>query len=269
MARESEIHASEEIQYSVSEQIATITINRPEAHNTISRPMLGALSKHLLEANTDEDVRVIILTGEGRFFCTGLDMRGGDIAQGLLKKNSPPTLDLRNAPPIVLHDLNKPVICALNGSCAGYGMDLALGCDIRIMAADAKMAAAFTARGIVPESGGTWILPRLLGWSKAAEIIFTSQILTAEESLEIGLCSRVVATELLSGEARSMARKIAANAPMAVQASKRLMRIGMEETFSDHVHHVYLQLLPLFKSEDFKEGMTAFMEKRQAVFKGC
>jgi enoyl-CoA hydratase/carnithine racemase len=136
------------------------------------------------------------------------------------------------------------------------------------MAEDAKLAAAFTARGVLPESGGTWILPRLLGWSKAAELIFTGKTLTAAECLDMGLVSRVVPTAEIGAAARSLALEIAANAPLAVQASKRMMRMGMNETFNDHVHHVFLQLLPLFRSEDFKEGMASFLEKRKPSFKG-
>jgi enoyl-CoA hydratase/carnithine racemase len=147
-------------------------------------------------------------------------------------------------------------------------MDTALGCDIRIMAESAKMAAAFTKRGIVPESGGTWFLPRLLGWSKAAELIFTGRTLKARECLELGLVSEVVGDNELPERARAVAKEIAANAPMAVQSSKRMMRMGMEETFDTHVQHVFLQLLPLLRSADAKEGMLAFMEKREPKFEG-
>jgi enoyl-CoA hydratase/carnithine racemase len=136
------------------------------------------------------------------------------------------------------------------------------------MADGAKLAAAFTARGILPESGGTWILPRLIGWSRAAELIFTGKTLTAQECEEMGLISRVVAADSIQQEARDLAKAIAKNAPLAVQASKRMMRMSMNETFNDHVHHVFLQLIPLMKSEDCKEGMASFMEKREPVFKG-
>jgi enoyl-CoA hydratase/carnithine racemase len=258
----------EEVLYEVRDHIATITINRPEVQNTISGPMLDALTKRLIDANESSDVRAIVLTGTGRFFCAGLDLRGGSISGGLSGGAGPANLDLRNTPPTVLHALDKPTICALNGSAAGYGMDLSLGCDIRVMAEDAKLAAAFTARGVLPESGGTWILPRLLGWSKAAELIFTGKTLTAAECLDMGLVSRVVPTAEIGAAARSLALEIAANAPLAVQASKRMMRMGMNETFNDHVHHVFLQLLPLFRSEDFKEGMASFLEKRKPSFKG-
>ena len=205
-----------------------------------------------------------------KFFCAGLDLRGSDITDGLSDrtKRVSPTIDLRNTPPTILHNIDTPTIAALNGSAAGYGMDMALGCDMRIMADSAKLAAAFTARGIVPESGGTWILPRLIGWAKASEIIFTGKTLSASESLDMGLVSHVVNNNEVGTEARELAKRVASQAPMAVQASKRMMRMGMGENFDDHVHHVFLQLLPLFQSEDFKEGMASFMEKREAQFKG-
>jgi enoyl-CoA hydratase/carnithine racemase len=255
--------------YEVTDHVATITFNRPDSQNTISGPMLNALTKRLLEADADVDVRAIIITGAGKFFCAGLDLRGSDITENLSEnKSSPANLDLRNTPPTVLHNLDTPTIAALNGSAAGYGMDLALGCDIRIMSEDAKLAAAFTARGVVPESGGTWILPRLIGWSRASEIIFTGKTLTAAECKDMGLVSRTANNNEVYAEARQTAKEIATNAPLAVQASKRMMRMSMNETFNDHVHHVFLQLLPLFQSEDFKEGMASFMERRPPDFKG-
>jgi enoyl-CoA hydratase/carnithine racemase len=255
--------------YAVNDHVATITFNRPEQQNTISRDMLASLTEMLLQADADVDVRAIIITGTGKFFCAGLDLRGSDITNNLSESNrQPANLDLRNTPPTVLHNLDTPTIAAINGSAAGYGMDLALGCDIRIMADNAKLAAAFTARGVVPESGGTWILPRLIGWSKASEIIFTGKTLTAAECEEMGLISRVVNNNEVLAETLELGKAIAKNAPLAVQASKRMMRMGMNETFNDHVHHVFLQLLPLFQSDDFKEGMASFLEKRPPEFKG-
>jgi enoyl-CoA hydratase/carnithine racemase len=259
-----------EVLYAVADHIATITLNRPERMNTISGPMLNQLSQAFLDADKDPDVRVVILTGTGRAFCAGLDLtqatRGSTgITAGASVST---TLDLKFTPPTVLFNMDTPVICALNGSAAGYGMDTALGCDIRVMASGAKMAAAFTKRGILPESGGTWFLPRMLGWAKAAELIFTGRTLSAAQCLEMGLVSEVVADDQVQTRAREIAAEIAANAPLAVQASKRLMRMGLNETFNDHVHHVFLQLLPLLKTEDAGEGMRAFMEKRPADFKG-
>jgi enoyl-CoA hydratase/carnithine racemase len=256
---------ADDVAFEVADHVATIRLNRPERQNTITRPMLAALSAALVRANRDPDVRAVVVTGSGRFFCAGLDLRGGS---GIGEGAPAPTLDLRDAPPTVLHEMDKPTICAHNGSSAGYGMDLALGCDIRIMAAESRMAAAFTARGVVPESGGTWLLPRMIGREKAAELLFTGRTLTAAQCLEMGLCSRVVPAHDCLPAAHALAAEIAANAPLAVQAAKRMMRMGADESFRDHVHHVYLQLLPLFASEDFREGMRAFVEKRPAAFRG-
>lgn len=263
--------SSPEILYSAKGHVATITLNRPERMNTISRTMLAELCEALLKAENDRSVHAVILTGTGRAFCAGLDLTevtkssGGGISDGAAQAV---TLNLRDTPPTILFNMDKPTICALNGSAAGYGMDTALGCDIRIMAESAKLAAAFTKRGIVPESGGTWFLPRLLGWSKAAELIFTGRTLGAHACKEMGLVSEVVPDDKLAARAEAVAEEIAANAPLAVQASKRMMRMGLGESFNDHVHHVFLQLLPLFKSKDAAEGMRAFMEKRPAKFEG-
>ena len=259
----------EELIYEVSDHVATITLNAPDRMNTISGPMLDGLSEALLKADADPDVRCVILTGAGRAFCAGLNLesatKGEGIGSGAV---SSAHLDLRNTPPTILFNMDTPTICAINGGAAGYGMDTALGCDIRIMSDKAKMAAAFTKRGILPESGGTWFLPRMLGWEKAAQLIFTGRTLSAEECLDYGLCFKVVAHDSLMDEARAMAAEIASNAPLAVQATKRLMRMGLSEPFTEHVHHVFLQLLPLMRSEDAREGMMALLEKRPANFKG-
>jgi enoyl-CoA hydratase/carnithine racemase len=261
-----------QVLYEVEGGIATITLNRPDRMNAISGPMLMGLGELLLKANADPKVRVVILTGAGRAFCVGLDLvdatQGSGIGSASQQQSVSVNLDLRNTPPTILFNLDKPTICALNGAAAGYGLDTALGCDIRIMGESAKLAAAFVKRGVVPESGGTWLLPRLVGWSKAAELIFTGRTLSAADSLALGLASEVVPDAELMARARAVAGEIAANAPLAVQSAKRLMRMGMEETFNDHVHHVYLQFLQLIRTQDFKEGMTSFLEKRPADFHG-
>jgi enoyl-CoA hydratase/carnithine racemase len=265
---------SPEVLLDVHDHVATITLNAPERMNTISGAMLHDLSVALLAADRDHAVRCIVLTGAGRAFCAGLDLSAqmgapkgalGGLGGG---DGIGAEFEIRDAPPIVLHNLDTPTICALNGGAAGYGLDLALGCDIRIAAESAKLNPGFAKRGILPESGGTWLLPRMVGYAKAAEIAFTGRILQAKEAVELGLVNHVVADSSFRDHVATLAAEIAANAPLAVRAIKRMMRAAETETFEQNVHHVYLQLLPLLRTEDFREGVAAFMEKRSPSFVG-
>ena len=261
-----------EILLEMDGHVAVVTLNRPERMNAISTTMLAQFSQVLVECDRDTNVRVVLITGAGRGFCAGLDLQEASQGTGIGGSSGAAAatskFDLRDAPPTVLHNLDKPTICALNGGAAGYGMDLALGCDIRIASDKSKLSAAFTKRGVLPESGGTWLLPRILGWAKAAEVAFAGRTLLAQECLELGLVNQVVPHDQLLKEAGALAHEIAGNAPLAVQATKRMMRMGMDETFEANVHHVYLQLLPLFRSQDFQEGVSSFLEKRKPDFKG-
>ncbi|MDZ7684789.1 MAG: enoyl-CoA hydratase/isomerase family protein [Gammaproteobacteria bacterium] len=265
--------ANQDALYEVAEGIATITLNRPDHMNTLGGSMLALVSDYLYQAEKDPEVRVIILTGNGRAFCAGLDVVGAASRTGSSSGSNerarvPVNLDTKSFTPAVIFNCDKPVICAMNGAAAGFGMDMALACDIRIMAKSARMAPTPVKRGIVPESGGTWLLPRLVGWEKASEIFFTARNLGADESKELGLCAHVVADEKLTSFSRELAGSIAANAPLAVQSAKRLMRMGHAEQFDHHVHHVYMNFLQLMRTEDAREGMVSFAEKRDAEFKG-
>lgn len=263
--------AEDQVLYEKDGHVATLTLNRPDRLNAISGPMLRQLSERLISADQDRGVRVIVLTGAGRAFCAGLDLQDASQGSGIggsVQSSGFQSFDLRTSPPTVLQSIDTPTICALNGGAAGYGMDMAMLCDMRVAAESSKLAAAFTKRGIVPESGGTWVLPRLLGWAKAAELIFTGRTLGAKECLELGLVNKVVPDAALADEARALADEVAANAPLAVQASKRMMRMGLGEPFGEHVDRVYLQLLPLFRTKDFQEGMASFLEKRPPQFEG-
>lgn len=263
----------DEVLLEIFDNIGVITLNAPGRMNTISGKMLDQMSQKFLEADKNPDVRCIILTGAGRAFCAGLDLgsqAGKTESLGVLDNTEANMVEfnIRDTPPIVLHGIDTPVVCALNGGAAGYGFDIALGCDIRIAADTAKMAPGFAKRGILPESGGTWLLPRIVGYARAAEIAFTGRTLPAAECVELGLVNEVVPADQLMDRAREMAGEIAANAPLAVRAIKRMMRAAETETFEQNVHHVFLQLLPLFRTQDFKEGVAAFIEKRQPNFKG-
>lgn len=264
---------TDEVVYAVDDHVATVTLNAPERMNTISLRMLDRLSEALLQADRDPRVRCIVLTGAGRAFCAGLDLReqmgAAKGSLGGLGSGGPAgEFDMRDTPPIVLHGLDTPTVCALNGGAAGYGLDLALGCDIRIASASAKLNPGFAKRGILPESGGTWLLPQMVGYAKAAEIAFTGRTLSAAEAQALGIVNRVVADDGFAAAVGELAAEIAANAPLAVRAIKRMMRAAETETFEQHVHHVFLQLLPLLNTDDFREAVSAFIEKRPATFNG-
>ncbi|MEZ5256041.1 MAG: enoyl-CoA hydratase-related protein [Ilumatobacteraceae bacterium] len=154
--------------------------------------------------------------------CAGADLQAQSTAKsgslGRVGRLLPGEFDLREAPPIVLHQLDTPTICALNGGAAGFGLDLALGCDIRVASSTAKLNSGFAKRGILPESGGTWLLPRMVGYAKAAEIAFTGRTITAADALELGLVNHVVEPDQFQDAVAALAAEIAANAPLAVRA---------------------------------------------------
>jgi enoyl-CoA hydratase/carnithine racemase len=262
-----------EVLYEVDDHVATITLNRPHRRNAISVRMLELLTELFTRADDDGDVRVVLLTGAGKGFCSGLDIKdamagtgigggggGGGGGAGLLQT--------RNLPTVVLQEMDTPVIAVINGAAAGYGLDLALGADMRLMAESAKLLPGFAKRGVVPESGGTWYLPRLLGWAKAAEVSYLGRDLDAAEAERIGLVNRAVPDDELLPVAREWATEIASNAPLAIRAMKRLFRHGLTQDFESHSHHVLLQTMLLFGTKDFQEGLASFMEQRPPQFKG-
>ena len=248
-----------------SGHVRTITLARPDRMNAISGEMLSELSRLLLESDAERDVRVVILTGEGRGFCAGLDLQ--DVSGGLDVASEGAAAKIGETPPFVLRRIDVPILCALNGPAAGYGMDLALGCDVVIASENASFVPPVR-RGVVPESGATWLLPRLVGWHKACEIVLMGRKLDAKEIERLGLCNQVVPHDRLLPEAERWAHELAANAPLAVAAAKRTMRLGMDSTFEANAHHVMAELLQLFRSADFAEGLKAFMEKRDANYTG-
>lgn len=261
-----------DILFDVEHHVATITLNRADRLNAISGPMLASLAEKLIEYDHSQEVRVVVLTGAGRGFCAGLDLK--DTASRSGDGSKPDSITggggmpkIGETPPFVMRRLDTPVLCALNGPAAGYGMDLALGCDF-VIASDRASFMPPVNRGVIPESGGTWLLPRLVGWQKACEITLLARKLSAEDIERLGLANKVVPHDAFEAEVATWADELAGRAPLAIAAAKRSMRLGMDSTFEANSHHVMAELMQLFTSQDFREGLAAFIEKREPKYQG-
>jgi len=255
------------ILYEVKDFVATIVLNRPEAMNSLDPESLAELNNAFEIANRDENVRVVVLTGNGdKAFCTGSD----------LKKTMPPKesfAELTFGKPRWLYpfagmEIDKPMICAVNGFALAGGMELALACDIRIASSNAQFGQSEVCVGSIPAAGGTQRLPRMVGMSDAMLMMLTGDRIDAETALRIGLVSRVVPLESLMDEAMKIARRIADNAPLAVRAVKRLVRDGLDLPLLTAIQAEQFALGLLRDTEDRLEGRRAFQEKRKPVFAG-
>jgi enoyl-CoA hydratase/carnithine racemase len=248
------------------DHVQLVTLNRPDRMNAIGGGLIRELSEILLEADHDAEVRCMVLTGAGRGFCAGLDLK--EVTSGAANvMDTTTSFKIGETPPLVMRRLDTPIVCALNGAAAGYGMDLALSCDLVIASEKARFVPPMR-RGAIPESGGTWLLPRLVGWHKACEITLLGRSLDAAEIERLGLANAVVPHAELMKKAMSWAEEIAGNAPLAVAAAKRSMRLGLDSSFEANTTQVLAETMQLFRSEDFREGLAAFFEKRPADFKG-
>lgn len=261
--------------YDVDGHIATITLNRPEKLNAFSNEMLALWAESITRASEDQGVRVVIVTGAGRGFCSGADVgrerAGGDVLGGDPNAPAANRNSLRHSVqkvPRALFNMEKPYIAALNGAAVGAGMDMASQADIRIASDRAKFGMAYVRMALIPGDGGAFFLPRIVGMSKALELMWTGRIFTAEEALEMGYVSRVTAAEDLMEETNDLAREIARMPAVSVQLIKRLayrsQTTGMHEALEMADHAMVIAR----STEDAKEGPRAFAEKREPNFQG-
>jgi len=258
--------------------VATITLNRPEKLNAFNMEMTGEIDMAFDEAAGDKEVRAIILTGTGRAFSTGIDLNWA----ATLREEELPSMASTVRGRMVTHSersfmtvmlkiqsIPQPVIAAINGITMGGALVLALACDLRVASENAELSMPQAKRGLIPDGGGTYFLPRAVGLTKALELALICDPFDAREAERIGLINKVVPPENLMSAAKDMATKIAKNAPLAVAMTKAAMyKGGQEHDLAAHMdHEVYIMNI-LFATEDFKEGISSIWEKREPIFKG-
>jgi len=252
-----------------TDHIGTITLNRPEKLNAFGGLMRQEIVDVLENVAADPKVRVVVITGAGKAFCVGGDVT--EFVDGSVKALSKLVPSERHAmgkAVLAINAMEKPVIAAVNGVAAGGGCNLALACDIIIASDKARFGQVFTRRGVHPDWGGIYFLPRLVGYAKAAELIFTGEVIGAEEAFTIGLVNRLVPHDELGSATRKLAERIAMNAPIPIAFAKRGLQNFHKWDLSQAVDYESYTLEVTMKSEDIVEGFTAFVEKRDPVFKG-
>jgi enoyl-CoA hydratase len=255
----------ETIKIKKKQRITYLSLNRPEVRNAFNQIMINEILDAIGQIDNDYECRTLIITGEGKAF-----QAGADIAE--LKKMSPIKL-LRWNEGVVrinlsLEKLRQPVIAAINGPAIGGGMELAISCTFRIMAESAVLGLPEVKLGIIPGTGGTQRLPRLIGKGRAAQMLFTGESIDAQEALKIGLVNRVVKDGQAVKASEELALKINKNAPIAVEMIKDAMETGKDLPLEQAVQHSQKNCVICFSTKDMQEGMTAFLEKRKAKFTG-
>ena len=272
---------TEEILYSVSDCIATITLNRPDKLNAWTATMEREVRAAIESAEQDNTVRVIILTGAGRGFCAGADISllGMVASQGVDARVREQALRAGGVREGVRADfqkkysyfpvVTKPVIAAINGPVVGLGLVIALYCDIRFASDTARFGTAFSRRGLIAEYGLAWLLPRIVGLPNALELLFSARMVDAAEAQRMGLANAVFPQDVFQSKVREYARDLAANvSPRSMRVIKRQVYEGMFQTLAEAFELSEREMLASLQCEDFKEGVAHFVEKRAAAFTG-
>jgi len=259
----------ESIQFAIANGIAVLTLNRPDRLNSFTKAMHGEVRDALDKLQADKTVRVLVLTGAGRGFCAGQDLNdravepgapGVDLGESVEKYYAPLVTTLRTLP--------MPVICAVNGVAAGAGANLALACDIVLAAKSASFIEAFCKLGLIPDTGGTWVLPRLIGPARAMGLALLGDKLPAEKAEQWGLIWRCVPDEALMDEAMAMAEHFAKAPTKGLAFTKKAMLASWTNTLEQQLQLEAGMMRELGHSHDYREGVAAFIEKRQPHFKG-
>jgi 2-(1,2-epoxy-1,2-dihydrophenyl)acetyl-CoA isomerase len=263
-----------QVMYDVADHVATITLNRPEKLNAFTPTMIDDWAQAIEEARGDDDVRAVIVTGAGRGFCAGGDVGSERSETDVLRTSAGPA-DRRNNLRYSVHRvaralalLDKPYIAAVNGAAVGAGMDMASMADMRFAADSARFGMAYVKVGIIPGDGGAYFLPRIVGMAKALELIWTGDLIDAQEALRIGYVSKVFPAETVLQETRAFAERLAQGPAVALQLAKRLAYRSMDATMDQALDLAQSAMVIAQSTEDAKEGPRAFAERRAPNFQG-
>lgn len=249
--------------------VATITLNRPEKYNAFAGQMRQEIVEVIDDVAEDREVRVVVITGAGKAFCVGGDVN--EFVAGTTEALEAQVSSERHAmckAVLTINAMEKPVIASVNGVAAGGGCNLALSCDMRIASEKARFGQVFVRRGVHPDWGGIYFLPRLVGYAKAAELIFSGEVVGAEEALRIGMVNKLVPHDQLVEATGELAERIAKNAPIPIAFAKRGLQNFNKWDLPQALDYESYVLDVCRKSEDLIEGFSSFLEKREPIFKG-
>ncbi len=255
--------------FEVRDGVAHLTINRPEAANSLNADAFRDFLDAVLRCDEDPAVRAVVITGAGRFFCTGGDLKSFSEQGTDLPRHLKEMTTYFHAAISRMARMDAPVIAAVNGAAAGAGMSLACACDLVIAGASAKFTMAYTRAGLTPDGSGTYFLPRLVGLKRALELTLTNRSLSAEEACDWGIVSRVVPDDDVLREAGSLAAQLAAGPTLAFGVTKRLLQSGFAESLETQMEHEAQGIAAMAKTADGREGMAAFLGKRAPSYRGA
>lgn len=257
---------SETIQFKQNGNVAVIRLNRPDKFNSFNREMALALQARLDQCASDDSIRAIYLTGEGKAFCAGQDLAEAIDPNGPGLSN----IVVEHYNPIIqkLRTIEKPIVCAVNGVAAGAGANIALACDIVIATASASFIQAFSKIGLIPDSGGTFFLPRLIGFQRASALMMLGDKVSASEALQMGMLYKVYDDASFAEEAMKVAVTVSQMPTYGIGLTKRLLNEGANNNLTTQLNREAVEQVAAAQSYDYKEGVTAFLEKRKPVFKG-